>query len=213
MLWRWFLHRFVLGLIGIIILIPVTLYATWKKLNKLPLGLDKVFGCEEDGWNGNGIDPNNPRQFWKPDDWHNIHEDRNGNPTGTQGWWADYLKIDWGKQYFLKRWWLGYRWCAWRNMCWNLRLQDWFSDSIHYDDIKVTKLKDTVPIHCEWVNKEGKKRFIKQKKLFGILFEYGWEFKPEIFNPEKPEYERVRKHGYTRMWKYRKFSIPSIRKR
>nr|WP_136252884.1 hypothetical protein [Ningiella ruwaisensis] len=198
------LHRLILSPIAKIVLIPATFHATARNLNQLPWGLNAIWGCEEDGWNGTGCDPNHPRVLWS-----------NVDGKTKQGWWPDYLRILWHEQPFIKRWWLGYKWCAIRNVCWNLRLQPWFAESIHYNDIKILKLKANRPIDCLWRNKKGKERYIKQKrfKLFGFerYLEYGFEFKPELFNPTNENFTRVREQGYIGIWRYRAVSVPSIR--
>jgi len=214
-LWRVILHRFIFSVFFKIILIPVTLYATAKDLKRLPFGLDSIAGCEEDCWNGNGEDPSNPRQGWIPGKQGIWHEDRSVNkPAGVQGWWPDYLGLDWNELSWIKKWWLGYKWCAFRNLCWNLRLRKWFSTNIHYDNIEILEYNsDYYNYKVVWKDLNGNKYFMRRKKFLGMTFEWGWEYYDYIHNKSDPRYGRIRKHGYTKEYKYKIYSIPSFRKR
>lgn len=106
--------RILIILLGFPLLIIPTIYASIKDLNELPWGFNKIYGNAEDGWNGNGLQ----RRYW-----------------GGQGWWPAYLKVNWYELSPLKRWWLSYKWCAYRNPAWNLRLLPWFSISVEALDI------------------------------------------------------------------------------
>jgi hypothetical protein len=202
---RLLLDNFFFRPLAMLVLIPATLYATARNKERLPWGLNWLFGCEEDGWNGNGIDPNNPRKFWIPNKWGVYH------PKGTQGWWPDYKKEDWSTMSFLKRWWRGYQWCALRNVTWNLRLTDWYAVSIHKDEITIDKLvvKDN---YVEALWHIGKKSYyFKRRPIFGYCITWGWEFYPYMFLPEHSEYERFQHFGYQWEHKYKHRSVPSIR--
>ena len=216
MIWRT-IFRLFLALIAPVVLLLPTLYAEAKVLKQLPWGLNSLFGCEEDGWNGNGIDPNNPRQGWEEGvkgKW--IEEkDRKANKN-YQGWWPDYKGVMWSELSFIKRWWLGYRWCAFRNVGWNLRLHPKFSTSIHYEDIVILYLwkdSETGEVTVEWKDIEGKEFFFRKKRFLGVMWEFGWEFYPSMFIKQEPEFKRIREHGYTRGYKYKHRSIPSSRPR
>jgi hypothetical protein len=187
----------------IILFIP-TIYATIKELDRLPWGLDYIFGCREDGWNGTGCDPENIRKHWKNVDGKTI-----------QGWYPDYLGVIWSDLSAFKRWWYSYKWCSQRNVCWNLRLTDWFGTSIHFDDIKIIKIDDgKVDKTAIWIGKDGKKRYFKRRKVFGLAFDYGYEFHFDYFNPNHIWYNRVRKEGYTfDVSPFKDRSIPSFRPR
>jgi hypothetical protein len=201
MFWRLVLHRIILSTIGKFILVPATLYATYKKLNRLPWGLDPIFGCEEDGWNGAGVDPSNPRKLWT----FKGH---------LQGWYPNHKQIIWEELSFLKQWYYSYVWCGWRNECWNLRLRTWFAESIHFKDINICIFDNRPAANIRWTTKKGKNRYFKRFKLFNDTYlEYGFEFKPELFDIDDPNYKRIRTEGYTRIWKYRAVSVPSIRLR
>jgi hypothetical protein len=188
-----------------IILLPVpTLYATLRKLDRLPWGLDYIFGCREDGWNGTGCDPQNPRKLFTKVDGITL-----------QGWWPDYLGLIWDDLAWYHQWWLSYKWCALRNFAWNLRLLDWFSTSIHYNDITVTKMeKDGHRITVLWTSTNGKKYYFKRRKLINTWWDYGYEFHYELFDPTHPWYVKVRQQGYTfDVTPFKDRSIPSIRPR
>ena len=207
-LWRLLLHRLILWPVGIVLLIPITLYATARKLDQLPI-LNSIFGCEEDGWNGNGTDPNNPRQGWQEGVYHKFVEDKDKKDgVNYQGWWYDYLQINYSELSFIKRWWLGYKWCALRNTCWNLRLSDWFGVRIHYNSIDpyIAVDLETEKYYADW-----KTGFYYERPLLGRLLEFGFEFYPYVFNLSDPLYDRIRKVGYTREYKYKTVSIPSIK--
>lgn len=207
--------RLVLFVVAPIVLFIPTLYATARNLNQLPWGLNKVFGCEEDGWNGNGIDPNNPRQGWEEGNWHVWVEEKDRKPgMKMQGWDCDHERIKWSELNFLQRWWRGFRWCALRNVTWNLRLTS-FAANTHYQTIEIVKnITKGKESYIEWkCHKTGKKYFFKRKYLFGVLWESGWEFEPRYFDKTDKLYRRVRDHGYTRVHKYRKYGIVSIRPR
>ena len=216
------LFRLLTMLIAPVVLFIPTLYATYKNLDRLPWGLNSWFGCEEDGWNGNGTDPDNPRQYNKPYEWDKHYADEEGRPTGAQGWWPNYKRVNWYKLSFLKRWWLSYQWCALRNVCWNLRLSDFIGESIHYDDITLTRFKWdrklAAPIDIEWINNNGSRRFFKRVKVFGVEVEYGWEFHPWAFEKTFASYKDLRALGYehpsiSNTAKYKDRSIVSIRVR
>jgi len=198
MIWKALFRLAMIFIAPIVLLIP-TVYATAKNLDRLPWGLDLIFGCREDGWNGTGCDPDFPRVFWT-----------NVDGVTKQGWWPDYLGIMWNDLSFIKRWWYGFKWCAWRNVCWNLRLTDWFGTSIHFKDIRIVDLNENTAI---WYNKiDGKKRYFKRRKVFGVTFEYGYEFYHFAFDNTHPWYSRLRSEGYTfDVTPFKDRSIPSIR--
>lgn len=214
------LFRWGTMIVSPIVLIIPTLWATYKNLHKLPWGLDSIFGCEEDGWNGNGTDPNNNRQYWKPEKWDRHYTDSQGKPLGTQGWWANYERVDWDNLSFLKKWWLSYQWCALRNVCWNLRLTDWFGTSIHYDDIQLKTFEweksNIKPVKAEW-EYDGKEYFFRRKYFGDWALEYGWEFYPWVFEESFQSYKDLREKGYGGYFgegnhsKYKDRSIPSLR--
>lgn len=188
-----------------IILLPIpTLYATIKDLDRLPWGLDYIFGCREDGWNGTGCDPDFKRQYW-----------RNVDGKTIQGWWPDKLGVIWSDLPLIKRWWYSYQWCALRNFAWNLRLTDWFADSIHYNDIDVDWMeKNQNEITVTWHNKQGKKRYFKRRKILGVYWDYGYEFYWDLFDIDHPWYKRIRSEGYVfNVTPFKDRSIPSIRPR
>ena len=216
MIWRCLVRILFMFLAPLVLFLP-TIYAQIRGLNRLPWGLDSIFGCEEDGWNGNGIDPNNPRQGWEEGVKGKWIEEEDRVPSKKyQGWWPDYKGVKWSKLNGLKQWWLGYQWCAFRNVGWNLRLKSSFGTSIDYKDIVILYLRSdskTREVTVEWRDAKGKEFSFKRKKFLGVLWEFGWEFYPEIFLQGHPVFERIRKHGYTRGWKYKNRSIPSIRPR
>jgi len=206
MMWIKSMFRLLLMILAPVILFIPTLYATARNLDRLPWGLDYIFGCREDGWNGTGCDPAFPRVFW-----------RNVDGETVQGWWPDYLGVIWSKKSFIYRWLRGFQWCALRNVAWNLRLNDWFGTSIHFKDIRVVWFEEN-PLTKEaiyiWYGKNGKKFYKKRQKIFGVLLEYGYEFYPEYFDEDHQWYRRVRNHGYTfNVAPFKDRSIPSIRPR
>jgi len=189
-----------------LIVLPIpTAWATFKRLDRLPWGLDPLFGCREDGWNGTGCDPDFPRVFW-----------RNVDGVTVQGWYPDYLGVIWSDLPFVKRWWYGYRWCAWRNVCWNLRLTNWFGTSIHYNDIRLVDFRtEGDELTAVWFSKiDGKRRYFKRRRIFGVLIDFGYEFHFPFFDEKHPWYVRVRNEGYTfDVAPFKDRSIPSIRPR
>jgi hypothetical protein len=207
-MWVKALARLLIFLPLAIIVLPIpTAWATFKQLNRLPWGLDPLFGCREDGWNGTGCDPDFPRVFW-----------RNVDGVTVQGWYPDYLGVIWSDLSFIKRWWHGYKWCAWRNVCWNLRLTDWFGTSVHFDDIRVlSHYANGKEQTVVWYSKiDSKKRYFKRREipLLGGYWDYGYEIPFDYFDRTTPVYKRLRKEGYTfDVAPFKDRSIPSIRPR
>ncbi len=172
--------RILIILVGFPLLIAPTLYATARNLNKLPWGFDKLYGNAEDGWNGNG----EQRRYWK-----------------GQGWWPNYLGIVWSEQSFLKRWWLGYKWCAFRNPAWNLRLIPFFSISVEPHNVfnlsvkGNTLLHDKTGINKNWytvtwvtIDNEKKKASFVYKRLYKdtfIALRWGWKVYPDLLVSRK----------------------------
>lgn len=216
MIWRLVLHRLILWIIAIVVLIPAVAWKTFRNLNRLPWGLDPIFGCEEDG-GGNGEDPANERQGWEEGIWGKWIELKDRMPGRKyQGWWPDYKRVKWSELNGLQRWWYQYRWYL-RNLCWNLRKEynDWFSISIHYNDIGLTYADvdlESGKKTYEWIDKmTGDSHWYRERPLFGRLLCFGWEFYPYVFDQKDPLYSRVRDIGYTREYKYKHRSVPSIR--
>lgn len=214
------LFRLLTFIVAPILLIIPTLYATARKLDRLPWGLDGVFGCVEDGWNGNGIDPDNPRQYYNAGEWDVERADENGEPAGTQGWWPNYKRVNWAKLSFIKEWWLSYQWCALRNVCFNLRFGSFIGENIHYNAITLKRFEWqkslTKPIRVEWINENGSKRFFRVSKIGNFLVTWGWEFYPWTQEPTFSSYKRLRKQGYYNVntqkdSKYKDRSIVSVR--
>ena len=207
-----FLLRLLLAIVAPVILIIPTLCATHKSLDRLPWGLNSLFGCEEDGWNGNGIDPNNPRRGWeegRQGKW--VEEDARNPDSLYQGWWFDYKDVSYSRLSFLQRWWLSYQWCALRNVAWNLRLTK-LAANTHYQQIQLDYLEVSgKTATVEWIGANGESYFFKRSSLGFILIEWGWEFYPEYFIEDTLEYNRIRNHGYTREYKYKTKSIVSVR--
>ncbi|ANI22024.1 hypothetical protein PP586_gp07 [Pseudoalteromonas phage vB_PspS-H40/1] len=50
-----------------------------------------------------------------------FDNDEDGFDGSKLGWYDNYLGYDISKQSKLKRWWISYKWCVWRNPCFNLR--------------------------------------------------------------------------------------------
>jgi hypothetical protein len=188
------------------VILPIpTLYATLRKLDRLPWGLNYIFGCTEDGWNGTGCDPSFPRQFWKNVDGKTI-----------QGWYPDYLGVIWKDLPWYKQWYHSYVWCAWRNTAWNLRMVSWYGVSVHFKDIEVTKFeKDGNRITVVWIGSDGKTRYFKRRDLFGKwCWEFGHEFYYDYFDPSHKWYHKLRAEGYTfNVTPFKDRSIPSVRPR
>jgi len=204
-MWRRTFVRLLLLFAAPVILLLPTLWATYKNLDRLPWGLDSIFGCREDGWNGTGCDPEFKRQYW-----------RNVDGKTLQGWWPDHLQVIWTELSFWQRWRYSYQWCAWRNVGWNLRLTNWFGTSIHFDDIKIKVLSvEGHEITAVWENKfSGKRYYFKRRKVFGTWWEYGWELHLPVFQLDSLHYFRLRGRGYTYdVWPFKDRSIPSVRPR
>jgi hypothetical protein len=206
MLWLKLLFRLLMMLITPVILLIPTIYATVKQLDRLPWGLDPIFGCREDGWNGSGCDPDFPRKFW-----------RNVDRKTYQGWYPDHLFIMWEELSLFDQWWHGFWWCAFRNVLWNMRLNDWFGTSTHFLDIKVLTFQrnaQTGEVCVIWLGKDGVKRYHKRIKFLGRLLEYGYEFPLDLFDENHPWFTRVRKEGYTfDVTPFKDRSMPSLRPR
>tara|TARA_R110000772_G_scaffold125384_1_gene232058 strand:+ start:4174 stop:4794 length:621 start_codon:yes stop_codon:yes gene_type:complete len=206
MLWLKLLFRLLMIFVAPVILLIPTIYATARKLDRLPWGLDPFFGCKEDGWNGTGCDPEFPRKFW-----------RNVDRKTMQGWYPDHLYLIWEDLPVYEQWWHGFWWCAFRNVCWNLRLTDWFGTSVHWQDIRVNWLErndTTGEITVIWNNKKGKQLRHRRKLIFGVLLEYGYEFPYDLFDDAHPWFNRVRNEGYTfDVTPFKDRSMPSLRPR
>jgi hypothetical protein len=172
--------RILIILVGFPLLIVPTLYATARNLNELPWGFNKLYGNAEDGWNGNG----EQRRYWK-----------------GQGWWPNYLGIVWSEQSFLKRWWLGYKWCAFRNPAWILRLIPFFSISVEPHNVFNLSVKGNTLLHDKtgtdkkwytvtWVtiDNEKKKASFVYKRLYKntfIALRWGWKVYPDLLVTKK----------------------------
>jgi hypothetical protein len=184
-----FLIRILLALIGLPLLIIPTLWATYKNLNELPWGFNKVWGNEEDGWNGNGTQ----RHFWL----------LNGNVSianGVQGWWPDYLRqqgIIWRSLSFTRRWWYSYKWCAIRNPAWNTRNIAYISTSVDAQDVmfyqnsgncRAVNKKSKVDLfyNFKFANEDGEfQGKYRHTRLFNNYFlhrRWGWKVYPELFD-------------------------------
>jgi hypothetical protein len=167
--------RLIVIILGFPLLIIPTLYATARNLNELPWGFNKLYGNAEDGWNGNG----EQRRYWN-----------------AQGWWPDYLGIIWSEQSFLKRWWLGYKWCAIRNPAWNLRLIPFFSISVEPYEVFDLKIKGNTLLHDKsglvkkWYTvtfktadnkvKTSNYLYTKLYKNTFIALRWGWKIYPDL---------------------------------
>jgi hypothetical protein len=205
MMWIKAVVRLFIWFLAIVLLPIPSLYATLKKRNRLPWGFDYIFGCTEDGWDGTGCHPNNPRKHWKNVDGKTI-----------QGWYPDKLGVIWNDLPWYKQWFHSYVWCAFRNFAWDLRMHDWFATSIHFNDITVTKFeREGHKITVEWVDKNGKKKYYKRRKLFNKWWwEFGYEFYWGLFDIAHPWYARIRTEGYTfDVTPFKDRSIPSVRPR
>ena len=207
MMWiKLLLRLFVFWPLAIIVLPIPTLYATVRKLDRLPWGLDYIFGNSEDGWNGTGCDPDFTRKHWKNVDNETI-----------QGWWPNYLGVIWDVLPWFNRWWFSYQWAALRNVCWNLRMNDWFGASIHFEDIRVVWFEHdqtSGEFTYIWYDKSRRKKYKKGRIIFGRLIEYGYEFYPEYFDRDHAWFQKVRKQGYTfNVAPFKNRSIPSLRLR
>lgn len=184
-----FLLRILLSLIGLPLLVIPTLWATYKDLNELPWGLDKVWGNREDGWDGDGTQ----RHFWDLDG--SVNKE-----TGVQGWWPDYLRqqgVIWNELSFIKKWWYSYSWCALRNPAWNVRYLPYVSTSVdvldvlsftHEGNTEVVDGDSKVELWYNLVfeNKEGvfESRY-RHKHLFKNYFlhlRWGWKVYPELLS-------------------------------
>jgi len=206
MLWIKLIFRLLMIFVAPIVLFIPTIYATLRNRDRLPWGLDPFFGCREDGWNGTGCDPDFPRVFW-----------RNVDGVTVQGWYPDYLGVIWDDLPIWKQWYHGFKWCAVRNICWNLRLTDWFGTSTHFNDIRVVWYevdKLTGETTVIWYDKTQNKKYHRRKIIFGVLLEYGYEFPLDLFAADHPWYNRVRDEGYTfDVTPFKDRSMPSLRPR
>jgi hypothetical protein len=206
MLWIKLLFRLLMVFVAPVILFIPTIYATIRKLDRLPWGLNGVFGCTEDGWNGTGCDPSFPRKFWN-----------NVDGITIQGWYPDYLGLIWNDLSLFKQWWHGFVWCAFRNVCWNMRLNDWFGTSTHFKDIRVVWYEvdaTTGEVTVIWYGKDRRKRYHRRKKILGVLLEFGYEFPLDLFNKDHAWFKRVREQGYTfDVTPFKDRSMPSFRPR
>jgi len=160
---RAFLIRLGHILKGIFVLIYPTFIATRDNLAELPFGYDLIHGNKEDGWNGNIV----TRRFWD-----------------GQGWWPSYLGVVWDELSFMKKWRLGYQWCAIRNPAWNVRYLPSASTSVDTIDV----LRYLLSGNCDRVDKES------QDNLF-----YDFEF----LNSDGVHY------GYYRHTRI--YSLPEVR--
>lgn len=100
------LIKFLYALFGWFILVPVVAYAVITGSDTLPK-LFYTYDNEEDGYHG-----------------------------GKRGWYSNYLGRDIRTLSKFKQWWLAYKWCAFRNPCWNLRYHPWASIDVTNIDLK-----------------------------------------------------------------------------
>ena len=191
-----FLIRVLLALIMIPLLIPVTIYARYKNLDRLPFGFEKISGNKEDNWDGNG-GALVGRKHW------NLNGTVSLN-NGVNGWYQDYLRqrgIIWQQLGFWGQWWHSYKWCALRNPVWNVRYLPYLSASCNKADV----LEFQNSGNCEeviknsninlsysfwWKNKNGKKyksnyRHIKIKGKYFLHLRWGWKAYPKLFKINK----------------------------
>lgn len=186
-----FTSRIVLALIGLPLLIIPTMYATYKNLDYLPWGLEKIFGNLEDGWNGN--------PFWR------MHWKLDGSVSrnkGENGWWADYLRqkgVIWQDLGFWGEWWYSYHWVAIRNPVWNLRNIPYVSTSVDVKDIIKFRHKGNAHntnrdskvdlwYDFSFENSEGEfKSHYRHKKIskkYFIHLRWGWKIYPELLSKQ-----------------------------
>jgi hypothetical protein len=183
-----FLIRIILMIIGFPLLIIPTMWATYKGLNELPWGFNKIWGNAEDGWNGNGTQ----RRHWNLDGTVSLNK-------GVYGWWPDYLGqqgIIWADLSFIVEWWYSYKWCAIRNAVWNTRNIPYLSTSVDVKDIISYQLlgnasnatptsKFDLWYDFEFNNREGTfKAKYRHKRIYKNHFlhlRWGWKVYPDLF--------------------------------
>jgi hypothetical protein len=206
MMWIKTFARLILMIVTPFILFVPTIYATVRKLDRLPWGFNYIFGCKEDGWNGTGCDPEFLRKFW-----------RNVDGETMQGWYPDHLGLIWSDLSLFKQWWHGFVWCAFRNVAWNLRLTDWFGTSVHWKDIRIVWIyedKTSKEMTVYWLSKNGTQHYHKRRLFLGKLIEFGYEFPFDLFDDNHPWFKRVRNEGYTfDVTPFKDRSMPSFRPR
>ena len=192
-----FIARIILMLIGIPLLVIPTLWATYKNLNELPWGLNKIWGNAEDGWNGNGTQ----RRHWNIDGSVSVNK-------GDYGWWPDYLRqqgIIWRNLSFTGLWWQSYKWCAIRNPAWNARYLPFVSTSVDVKDVtasyhkgNATNVNKSSTVNLwydfQFINKDGyfraKYRHTRLFKNYFLHRRWGWKVYPDLFgNKSTPAFK------------------------
>lgn len=91
-----------------------------------------------------------------------FDNDEDGFDGSKLGWYDNYLGIDISKQSKLKRWWISYKWCVWRNPCFNLR----YHHKISYDVTAPTNIEyegNTYHHTKKWSYTKGPKAVLKYK--------------------------------------------------
>ena len=183
-----FILRVIIILIAIPLLIPVTIYAVYRKLQFLPFGLNKFLGNEEDNWDGNGGALVKRKAWLSPDG------------STMQGWWYDYLNLNYHKLSFWQRWWLSYKWCALRNPAWNLRNVDLFSISVKKNDSRIIAIKGNtdktdstskkdLSYTVEFASNSRLYKSYYRLKVFSwgaLMFRWGWKIYPDLMMSDKP---------------------------
>ena len=193
-----FLLRILLSLVGVPLLVIPTLWGTYKGLNELPWRFYKVWGNDEDGWNGNGTQ----RHFWNLDG--SVNKE-----SGVQGWWPNYLRqqgIIWHELSLFMEWLYSYQWCALRNPAWNARYLPYISTSVDVKDLlSFTHEGNTEVVNGEskvelWYNlvfenKDGVfEAHYRHKHLFKNYFlhlRWGWKVYPRLLRAKQtPEFKK-----------------------
>jgi hypothetical protein len=190
-----FIIRVALMLIMAPLLIPVTLYARLKNLERLPWGFEYISGNREDNWDGKG-GAKVKRKLWLFDGTVDIE-------NGTHGWWQQYLYgkgVVWDSLGFLRRWWYSYKWCAIRNPAWNVRYIPWLSTSCNKPDVRmfqnagnceaVDKTSDVnLRYDFTFTNADGNfTGHYRHTKIFGKYYlsrRWGWKVYPSLFKLSK----------------------------
>ena len=183
-----FLFRIISMLAGIPLLIIPTLWATYRDLNELPWGLNKIWGNAEDGWNGNGTQ----KRFW-------LLNGAVSRANGVQGWWPNYLRqqgVMWRELSFVRLWWYSYKWCAIRSPAWNARYLPYVSTSVDVKDIisyylsgNASNATPTSKVDLwydfEFANADGTfKAKYRHKRIYKNYFlhlRWGWKVYPDLF--------------------------------
>lgn len=178
-----FIGRVAYIVLGWFILPFVLLYAVSKNLKHLPKPF-YYWDNEEDGFYGD------KRRHW----------DTDGDGVKDDGWYENYLNIEYDSLSFFGKWWHCYRWCALRNPAWNLRYHPWIGKDLRDVTYRYTgntyehnygSGKRTKKWYTLYLDNGGKAnyRLIPITKNKSLQIRWGWKVYPYLDFKNLPKYK------------------------